>query len=69
LHVLAVGTCAINRPVHHDLGDIAGNKHMARPGLQRQAKPQIALECGRDLGAISNGSPVVTSSTRSSSQR
>src|SRR5262245_60390306 len=59
VHVLAVGTCAINGPVHHDLGDIAVNEHMARLGLQRQAEAEIALEFGSDLGAISDGSPVV----------
>src|SRR5438552_16430134 len=32
---------------------------MARLGLQRQAEAEIALEFGSDLGAISNGSPVV----------
>src|SRR5499433_1829782 len=32
---------------------------MARLGLQRQAEAEIALEFGRDLGAISDGSPVV----------
>src|SRR5262249_19761165 len=33
--------------------------HMARLGLQRQAEAEIALEFGSDLGAISDGSPVV----------
>src|SRR5262249_22523636 len=32
---------------------------MARLGLQRQAEAEIALEFGSDLGAISDGSPVV----------
>src|SRR5690242_13934588 len=32
---------------------------MARLGLQRQAETEIALEFGSDLGAISDGSPVV----------
>src|SRR5262245_66661313 len=32
---------------------------MARLGLQRQAEADIALEFGSDLGAISDGSPVV----------
>src|SRR6516164_4696539 len=32
---------------------------MARLGLQRQAEAKIALEFGSDLGAISDGSPVV----------
>src|SRR5215475_1979842 len=32
---------------------------MARLGLQRQAEAEIALEFGRDLGVISDGSPVV----------
>src|SRR5262245_43097535 len=35
------------------------NEHMARLGLQRQAEAEIALEFGSDLGAISDGSPVV----------
>src|SRR5439155_25236447 len=39
--------------------DIAVNEHMARLGLQRQAEAEIALEFGSDLGAISDGSPVV----------
>src|SRR6516162_3146317 len=32
---------------------------MARLGLERQAEAEIALEFGSDLGAISDGSPVV----------
>src|SRR5262247_192397 len=32
---------------------------MARLGLQRQTEAEIALEFGSDLGAISDGSPVV----------
>src|SRR5215470_20412708 len=32
---------------------------MARLGLQRQAEAEITLEFGSDLGAISDGSPVV----------
>src|ERR1043166_7575262 len=32
---------------------------MARLGLQRQAEAEIALEFGSDLGAISDGAPVV----------
>src|SRR5215510_12062010 len=32
---------------------------MARLGLQRQAEAEIALEFGSDLGAISDGSPIV----------
>src|SRR5690242_2493115 len=32
---------------------------MARLGLQRQAEAEIALEFGSDVGAISDGSPVV----------
>jgi len=32
---------------------------MARLGLQRPAEPEIALEFGSDLGAVSDGSPVI----------
>src|SRR5262245_13383121 len=32
---------------------------LTRLGLQRQAEAEIALEFGNDLGAISDGSPVV----------
>src|SRR5262249_60229534 len=59
VHVLAVGTCAINRPVHYELGNIVGNEHMARLGLQRQAELLIALAFGGELGLISDGAPVV----------
>src|SRR5690242_14008927 len=58
VHVLAVGTCAINSQVHHELGDIVGNEHMARLGLQRQAELEITLEFGGDLSVISDGSSV-----------
>src|SRR5271154_6506669 len=36
----------------------AGNEHMARLCLQRQAEFEIALEFGGDLGVIRNGPPV-----------
>src|SRR5262245_52701691 len=39
VHVLAVGTCAINRPVHHDLGDIAVNEYMA--ALASSGRPRL----------------------------
>src|SRR5215469_12857846 len=58
VHVLAVGTRAINRPVQHDLCDIVGDEYMARFRLQRQAEAEIALELGGDLGVISDGSSV-----------
>jgi len=49
--------------VRHDLGGFAGHEHMARPGLQRQAETEIALEFGSDLGAISDGSPSLAMNT------
>jgi hypothetical protein len=49
VHVLAVGTRAINWPVHHDLGDIAGNVYMAHFSNEREAEREIVLESGGDL--------------------
>ncbi|HMG64909.1 MAG TPA: hypothetical protein VK599_18345, partial [Streptosporangiaceae bacterium] len=45
--------------VEGSASDVAGHEHMARLGLQRQAESEIALEFGSDLGAISDGSPVI----------
>jgi len=43
----------------HDLGGVAADEHMPHISLQRQAELDIVLEYGRELGAISDGSPVV----------
>jgi hypothetical protein len=59
VNILAVGTFAINGPVHHDLRGVVADEHMAHIGLQRQTEAHIALESGGDLGAISDGSPVL----------
>src|SRR3954469_5321748 len=58
VNILTVGTFAIEGPVHHNLGGVAADEHMAHIGRQRQAEAHIALELGGDLAAISDGSPV-----------
>ena len=52
MYVLAVGAGAIDGPVQHDLGDIAGNGHVAGLGFQWQAEAEVALEFGSDLGGV-----------------
>src|SRR3954451_18126114 len=59
VHDVAVKTCSVNRPVQHNLGGIAADEYMAHIRLQRQAEVDIVLEYGCELGAISDGAPVV----------
>jgi hypothetical protein len=65
VHDLAVRTCSVNWPVQHNLGGVAADEHMAHICLQRQAELDIVLGYGRELGAISDGSPVVLTNTAS----
>src|SRR4029453_18652204 len=59
VNILALGTFAINGPVHHDLCGVVADEHMAHIGLQRQAEAHITLKLSGDLGAVSDGSPTV----------
>src|SRR5690242_10891866 len=58
VHVLAVGTGAVDCPVQDDQGDVVVGEHVARVDLQRQAQALVGVEVGGDVGVALDGVPV-----------